>query len=416
MKSKELRAKRAKLAQEARDLVNAVPEGKAMDAETTVKFDAIMAEVDQLKGQIDRVEGLEATEEHLGQRIDNRARENNISLDEAAEQLRTQNRAFTNYMRMGYAELNDEERKALTASRVDPKILNSMGVSTGIGGGFTVPDGFYGTLVDAQKAYGGMLNIGATVIDSSSGNPLPIPTDNDTGNVGQIVGENTTMSDGADVGFAAIVLGAYMYSSKPVKASLQLLQDSAFDLDTWLSNKLAIRIARIVNTHLTVGDGVGKPTGVLTSATLGKTGAGGQTTSIIYDDLVDLEHSVDPAYRRNAQFMFADQTLKALKKIKDTQGRPLWLPGLAVKEPDTILSLPYTINQDMPAPAANAKSMAFGDFSNYYIRRVAGATMVRLTERYADVGQVGFLLFQRWDGQLADAGTHPVAYFQHPAS
>jgi HK97 family phage major capsid protein len=212
------------------------------------------------------------------------------------------------------------------------------------------------------------------------------------------------------------MMNAHTYTSKLVLVANQLLQDSAFNLESFLAQKLGTRIARITNLHFTTGDGASKPTGVITAATMGQTGTTGETTSIIFDDLIELEHSVDPAYRSNARFMMNDQTLKIIKKLKDSQNRPLWLPGYAMKEPDTINGYGYEINQQMAIPAANAKSIAFGDFKNYFIRRVAGVQVLRLVERYADFNQTGFLAFQRYDGQLVDAGTHPIKYFQHSAS
>jgi hypothetical protein len=155
----------------------------------------------------------------------------------------------------------------------------------------------------------------------------------------------------------------------------------AFDLDGWLATKLGTRIARITNTHFTTGDGASKPGGVVTGATLGYTAgnstSSGETASITYDDLIELEHSVDPAYRKKARYMMSDAALKVIKKVKDGIGRPLWVAGLDVGAPDTINAFPYTINQDMAAPAASAKSVLFGDFSNYFIRRVAGIQVLR---------------------------------------
>jgi HK97 family phage major capsid protein len=121
-------------------------------------------------------------------------------------------------------------------------------------------------------------------------------------------------------------------------------------------------------------------------------------------------HSVDPAYRANARYMFNDGTLKVLKKKKDGDGQYLWLSGLAVREPDTIMGKPYTINQHMASIATGAKVALFGDFSKYYIRRVAGVQVLRLTERYADYNQTAFLMFARADGALVDAGTNPIKH------
>src|SRR5690606_10577729 len=125
---------------------------------------------------------------------------------------------------------------------------------------------------------------------------------------------------------------------------------------------------------------------------------------------------VDPAYRMQAEFMFHDQTLRELKKLRDQEGRPLWLPGIAVREPDTILGYRYVINQHMPQMAAGQRSVLSGAFSKYHIRDVMDILLIRLDEVYAEYGQVAFLAFSRHDGTLLDAGTHPIKALQHPAS
>ena len=152
-------------------------------------------------------------------------------------------------------------------------------------------------------------------------------------------------------------------------------------------------------------------------------GTTGETTSCIYNDLVNTLHLVDPAYRSrpSCKWMFADATLKVLRKLVDGNSRPLWQPGLTAGFgtvfPETILDKPYVINQDMPVMAASAYSILFGDLSCFKVRRVAGGvTLMRLTERYADYLQVGFLGFMRFDSNLIDAGTHPIAAFQNSAS
>lgn len=414
MAAKELREKRAKLVADARELFDSIktdtPAAAAQEIES--KFDAMMAEADGLKVKIDREDRLEASEKHLGERQSHTAKIRKISPDEQNEIEASENDAFRAYLRHGMNGLNEEQR-AIAA----PRFQNAQSTGSNTGGGYTVPTGFYDQLIDAQKAYGGMLDPGVSFIfDTDSGNALPIPTDNDTTNSGAILTENTQAGT-QDVTFGAVTLGAYTYTSKIVLVSNQLLQDSAFNLDAFLSAKLGTRIARAVNTHTTTGDGSSKPNGVVTAATLGVTAANGETLSLIFDDLIELEHSVDPAYRKNARYMMADSTLKAIKKLKDSQGRYLWMPGLPIaKEPDTINGFPYTVNQDMAAMAISAKTVLFGDFSNYWIRRVKGTQVLRLVERYADFNQTGFVAFQRWDGNLVDAGSHPVKYFQNSAS
>ncbi|MES2030852.1 MAG: phage major capsid protein [Pseudomonadota bacterium] len=414
MAVKDLREQRAKLVADARALYDSItdktPAAEAKEIET--KFDGMMEDADGLKAKIDREERLEASEKNLGERQRITAKIRHISTDEVAENEQAETKAFNSYLRNGMGGLSAEERDLAL-----PRFQNAQSTGSNTGGGYTVPTGFYDQLMDAEKAYGGMMDPGvAFVFDTESGNSLPIPTDNDTSNSGAILTENTQVGT-QDVTFGAVTLGAYTYTSKLVLVSNQLLQDSAFNLDGFLAGKLGTRIARAINTHFTTGDGSNKPTGAVTAATLGFTGVTGETTSLIFDDLIELEHSVDPAYRKNARFMMNDASLKIIKKLKDTQGRYLWMPGMTIAgEPPTINSFGYTVNQDMPAMAANAKSILFGDFSKYFIRRVAGVQVLRLTERYADFNQTGFLAFQRWDGNLVDAGTHPLKYFANSAT
>ena len=281
-----------------------------------------------------------------------------------------------------------------------------MGTTTGRDGGFTVPDGFYRNLISAEKAYGGMLEV-AHIVNSDSGNPLPIPTDDDTGNVGAILHENTQVAE-VPIVFGTVALGAFTYTSGLVRLSQELVQDTAVDLSGFLTRVFGEHLARVINTHCTTGDGVSKPSGVVTEATLGVNAA--SPTEFTADELIDLEHSVDRAYRRNARWMMSYDALRVVKKLKDGAGRYLWLDSPADGEPDTILGHPYTINQDVPAIAPSAKSILFGDFSKYFIRRITGARVLRLVERYADYNQIAFVAFQRWDGALIDAGTHPIKY------
>ena len=149
---------------------------------------------------------------------------------------------------------------------------------------------------------------------------------------------------------------------------------------------------------------------------LGKTGTTGQTTSVIYDDLVDLTHSVDPAYRAGAKFMMNDSSLKVVRKLKDSQNRPLWEPSVQAGVPDSLLGFPVVTNQDVATMAANAKSILFGRLDKYKTRIVKDVTILRLVERFAENLQVAFLLFMRADGALLDAGTNPVKYYANSAT
>lgn len=287
----------------------------------------------------------------------------------------------------------------------------AMGTTSGAVGSYTVPDAAMQALEIALLAFGGIRQV-ATVIRTDTGASLPFPTSDDTSNKGAILTENTQVSE-VDVTFGQLTLDAYMYSSKSVLVSLQLLQDSSVDVPSMIGRMLGERIGRIQSDHFTTGDGSSKPNGIVTASSSGVTGVADPPT---YDNFVDLVHSVDPAYRPGARFMFNDATLKSVKKIKvlqysgDTTGIPLWAPGLTMGQQDTILGYPYVVNQSMASPGSSAKKVIFGELSKYMIRDVREITLVRLNERYADYHQVGFLAFARSDGDLLDAGTHPVKY------
>src|SRR5690606_25222677 len=267
--------------------------------------------------------------------------------------------------------------------------------------------GFRRAMTEAMAAYGGILQH-ANVITTTSGNPLVWPTNDDTANKGAILGENPVTpvaEQGFDFGQRS--LGAHTYTSNLVKASVQILQDSAFDLDAWLPRKLGERIGRAVADHLINGDGSGEPQGLAYAATSIDASGDAQTGDLIsYDDIIDLEHSVDPAYRAggNCRFVFNDKTLAALRKLKDEDGRPLWLPVPVPGMPATINGVPYVIDQAMPDAEDGEKAILFGDIrAAYIVRRVRDVQMLRLAERYADYLQVGFFGFARLDGCVDDA-------------
>ena len=420
MKLLELRERRMGLVKQAQDILVAAP-AEGMSPEDEQRFDRLMGEADKVEANIKRAEDLDADQRDIESAyrpaVKPDTRDDSDPEQRAAAAHKAESRAFTAYLRGGVSNLKGEQRQIMEA-RFESR---SLAEATGSTGGYLVPQDFYRKLTEAMKWYGGMRQSGATVLQTSDGATMPFPSDNDTSNSGAILAENAQATE-TDMGFGSISLAAYTYTSKIVTVPLNLVQDSAFDLDSYLARKLGIRIGRIHNTHFTVGTGSSQPRGVVIDATSGKVGTTGQTTTIIYDDLVDLEHAVDPAYRPQAKFMLHDSSLKVIKKLKDGSQRPLWrssLEGIGVSigsNPDTINGYPYVVNNDMAVMAANAKSVLFGDFSNYFIRDVLGVQVMRLTERYADFFQVGFIAFARADGALVDAGTHPVAYYANSAT
>lgn len=317
--------------------------------------------------------------------------------------------AFTNWMKRGIERLGAEDR-AIMQSRFDTEIESrAEGIASGSAGGYLVPQGFWQNLVVAMKAYGG-IERHAQIIETASGNPMPWPSSDDTGNVGAILGENTQVSQ-QDIAFTQKTLNAYTYTSKLVLVSLQLIQDSAFDTDTFVNGRLAERLGRATAQHFATGTGSSQPQGLVNGLVAANSGsqvmtvATGNTTSFTADQLIDLVHTVDPAYRNErSRWILSDAAIKVIRKLKDSQNRYLWQPDyLAGGDRDAILGYPYTVDQGIAVPAANAYSVVFGDiYSAYVIRRALGLTLLRLTERYADYLQVGFLGFLRTDALVND--------------
>jgi HK97 family phage major capsid protein len=298
-----------------------------------------------------------------------------------------------------------------------------MGEGTGNLGGFFVPQGFVYDVEVAMK-FISELYANAGRLDTSTGQPLPHPTANDTTIVAELVGEGQQVTN-ADVSIGQILFASFKFSTKLVRVSLELAQDSAFDMEVFLKDQFAIRLARGLNPYFTNGTGTSQPMGIMTAATAGVGGTSGiavigddnaatpsPQTQVGYLDLVNLEHSVDVLYRPNGKFMMHDTTLRFIKTLKDKYGRPLWVPGLATNAPDTILGFPFLRNNDMDQLATGKKTVLFGAIDRFTVRRVKELTVLRLVERFADYGQIAFIGFARFDSQLLDAGTHPVKYLQ----
>lgn len=409
----ELREKQQKLVSDARALLADIKDdtAEARVAELESQHDTAMAEYDRLEARIKREEALEARERDLNAADDRRPNGEDRSVQGGRQENADEARAaaFRSYLRHGLEDMPAEERKIVREMR-------AQAVGTDSKGGYLVPEGFMAELVKSLKAWGPMLDPGVTrVLTTTAGNSIPWPTMDDTSNEGSLIGENTQVTE-TEVAFGTKTLEAYKYTSGVVLVSAELLQDSAIDVEGTVRSAMAERIGRIGNRHLTVGDGSAKPNGIVTAATA-VTGVAA-AAALTFDDMIELFHAVDPAYRDDpsVRFMFNDGTLKALRKIKDTvTGNYIWQPAdVRTGAPATILDKPYSINQAMAAIGASNKSVAFGAFNRYVVRMVREFAIRRLVERYADYDQTGFIGFTRLDGELLDAGA--VRVLQHAAS
>lgn len=407
MKSiQDLRERRTALASNLHDLLDKNP-GTQWNGDLQAKYDEGMAEIEAIDGEVKRIQNvLDAIAE--GKEVDQvrHVVERNAHDNKQPEHLRL----FNKLMREGERALTSEDWSTLR---------NTMSVGTAAQGGYTVPIEVAASVADALKAYGGMRSC-AEVFRTTAGNDINFPTSDGTAEVGELIGENTTAT-GADPSFGVVTIKTYKFSSKIVAVPFELLQDSSVDMESFIRTRLVTRLGRITNTKFTVGTGTGEPNGVVTAAASGKVGTTGQTLTVIFDDLVDLIHSVDPAYRNlgNCKFMMSDSSLKILRKLKDSQGRPIFLPGydgLGKAMPDSVLGYPIVINQDIAAMAANAKSILFGDFSFYKIRDAMDMQMFRFDDSaYIKLGQIGFLAWMRSGGNFVDVGG-AVKYYQNSAT
>ncbi len=373
-----------------------------------------------LKKQAEVRAGLEEPGKPKTQRdVKPRERADDDEESEAKDREKRYSKAFGSFIRRGIGAISEEER-TLLQSRFnslpsDHPEVRDLSAITGAAGGFTVPTGFLADIEKGMKDYSGVLQSNAQVINTDTGADLPWPTVNDTANEGEQVEENQAVG-GQDVAFGQITAKAYLFSSKLVLVPQTLIQDTGINVEQVLAELLAERLGRIANRRLTTGNGANQPQGVATASTLGVTAAG--AAAITYDETIDLEHAVDPAHRVNAEYMFHDDCLKLLRKLKDSDGRPIWMPAanaaMANGAPGLLNNRPYRINMHMDSPASGKRSMLFGDFRKYKIRRVKNITLVRLAERYAEKLQIGFFAFMRLDGRLSNAGTNPIKHLVHP--
>lgn len=383
MNSIQLREKRAALVNEMNHIVAAAQsEGRSLNAEENQKFDAIENDVRALGESAEKIERAEQMKKEIAAGREARAEQKEI----------TKREAFSKYLRHGLAGLNAEERSLVEQRGTDPQLTTPASA-----GGYLVPEDFSYALSVATKFTGEVERL-AQVLNTQSGATLPYPKVDDTSVVGAILSEGSA-DVVSDMTFAALNLGAYTYSSKIVKVSYQLLQDAAFDLDTFLVDALGTRIARGQNAHFTTGDGSSKPTGLITAGSSALTTA--SATAITADEILTLIHSVDKSYRNSASFalMGADSTAAAIRKlgVGSSNDFPVFIPGMAAGEPDRVFGVPFYVNNDMAAIAATNKPLVAADFSKYVVRNAGGVQMLRLNERYADALLVGFIAYKRSD-------------------
>ena len=398
-KLKELKEKRAGLYAQI-DALRKETDGREMTAEEQQRWDTLFSDYDKADKAVAAEERfLDIQKRQAEDAFHNQNPAPAQSEERDAAEYR---RAFGEYLIGGMNSLSPESRA----------LIENRAALAGLTAGVLIPTDLASSIEIALKNYGGMFEAAQT-ITTSKGGDLTFPTVNDTAAKATIVAEYE-QSTKRTPSFGSVTLKAFTYRTPIIPVSLELLQDSAFDLDSLLSQLLTESFGRGVNEHLTTGTGTGQPKGIVTAATALEDKAA--ATSISLDDIIGLVSGLDANYARNGRFMFNHKTLWALAKIKDENGQFIWQENARVGNPGTLFGKGYVINDDVADIGAGNASVLFGDFSKYKIRLVKGFRVIRLNELLAEYLSIGLFGFARVDGTLIDAGTHPVLKLIHAAS
>lgn len=285
---------------------------------------------------------------------------------------------------------------AMRRKQMTPEMVNALQIGTDSEGGYLVPDEYEKTLVEALEEENIFRKLAHVISTSSGDRKIPVVASKGSASW---VDEEGTIPDSDDA-FNQVSIGAYKLGTL-IKVSNELLNDSVFNLESYISKEFARRIGSKEEDAFFNGNGTGKPVGIFNAtggAEVGVTAA--SATAITADEIIDLFYSLKAPYRKNAVWILNDATIKAIRKLKDNNGNYLWQPSLTAGTPDTILGRPVYTSSYVPTIGAGAKTIAFGDFSYYWIADRAGRNFKKLTELYAANDQTGFVATQRVDGKL----------------
>ena len=285
---------------------------------------------------------------------------------------------------------------AMRTKTIRPEVANALQEGTDTEGGYLVPDEFEKTLVEALEEENIFRKLAHVITTSSGDRKIPVVA---TKGSASWVDEEGTISESDDA-FSQVSIGAYKLGTL-IKVSNELLSDSVFDLESYISKEFGRRIGSKEEDAFFNGDGVGKPIGIFNKTGGADTGVtAASATAITADEIIDLFYSLNAPYRKNAVWVMNDSTVKAIRKLKDNNGNYLWQPALTAGTPDTLLGRPVYTSSYVPAIAAGKKTVAFGDFGYYWIADRQGRNFKKLSELYAATDQTGFVATQRVDGKL----------------
>ena len=357
-------------------------DGNFVSGEDAATYDKMEADVVALGAQIDRLERQSLIDAELSKA--------------SSQPITNKPSVLTGEVKTGRA--TDEYKRAFwygMRNKLSYEVQNALQVGTDSEGGFLAPDEYEKTLVQGLEDEVFFRKL-ATVIRTSSGDrKIPIVTSKGTA---AWVDEEGAIPESDDA-FGQTSIAAYKLATM-IKVSDELLNDSAFNIESYIAKEFARRIGTKEEEAFFVGDGSGKPTGIFNATGGAETGVTVATANITFDDIMDLFYSLRAPYRNNATWILNDSTVKAIRKLKDANGNYLWQPSIKDGEPDKILNRPYRTSIYAPELAVGKRAIAFGDFSYYWIADRQGRSFKRLNELYAPTSQTGFLASERIDGKL----------------
>ena len=380
----ELREKRAKLWDSTKAFLDSRrSENGLLSAEDTTTYEKMETDVVNLGKEIDRLERQAVLDLELAKRTSAAI----THRPEQYQETEKNGRASNEYKSAFWKAMKNKNSF---------EVQNALQVGTDSEGGYLVPDEFEQTLIEALVEENMFRQLAKVVTTSSGDKKIPVVAAKGTASW---VDEEGVIPESDDT-FGQVSIGAYKLATM-IKVSEELLNDSVFNLEQYIAKEFARRIGSKEEEAFFIGDGNGKPTGIFNAA--GGAGVGVTTTSvsgISFDEIMDLFYSLKSPYRKNAVFVTNDATVKAIRKLKDGNGQYLWQPSVTAGQPDTILNRPLKTSAYVPVIASAAKTIAFGDFSYYWVADRQGRSFQRLNELYAATGQVGFKATQRVDGKL----------------
>ena len=385
----ELREKRAKAWEAAKAFLDSHrKENGVLSAEDDAAYTKMEQEITDLGKEIARLERQEALDAELNRPVNKPLTGKPGGKADADGGEDKTGRASDDYRKNFW--------NAMRSKAPMPAVTNALQVGTDSEGGYLVPDEYERTLVEALEEENIFRQMAKVIKTSSGDRKIPVVASKGTASW---IDEEGAYPE-SDDSFGQVSIGAYKLGTM-IKVSEELLNDSVFDLQSYISREFARRIGAKEEEAFFTGNGTGKPLGILAATGGAETGVtAASATAVTADELIDLFYSLKSPYRKKSVWVLNDSTIKSIRKLKDTNGQYLWQPSLTAGTPDTILGRPVKTSAYMPAIAAGAKSIAFGDFSYYWIADRQGRSFKRLNELFAATGQVGFLASQRVDGRL----------------